>query len=156
MRHVHRRAGRARHRAAAGLLAACLLGPTAVSAAARGEEAPEEIPGSTRVTAESVIALAGREADLVIIDARLASDRRHGYLEGSVSRPDTRTDCPGLARVAASPDTPLLFYCNGPHCRRSAAAVRIALDCGYRDVYWFRGGMEEWRAKNFPYLTEGP
>jgi rhodanese-related sulfurtransferase len=124
-------------------------------AAGTGEKAPQDIPGSVRVNAEALIDLAGRTPDLVLIDARLPSDRRHGYLEGSVNLPDERTDCPALHALTQGPDTPLLFYCNGPNCLRSAVAVRIALACGFHRVYWFQGGLAEWRAKHYPFLTEG-
>jgi rhodanese-related sulfurtransferase len=44
----------------------------------------------------------------------------------------------------------VIFYCNGPRCRRSDNAVMIAAECGYRNLYWFRGGMEAWRADAYP------
>jgi rhodanese-related sulfurtransferase len=52
--------------------------------------------------------------------------------------------------------TPVIFYCNGVRCDRSGRAVRIAVACGYRDVYWFRGGIEEWRVKQFPLIQDVP
>jgi rhodanese-related sulfurtransferase len=141
-----------------GLRAALLAGLVFAGAAgaATGTLAPEDIPGSTRVTAEELITLAGRLPGLVLIDARLASDRRHGYLEGSVNLPDEETSCPRLADLVPATDAPVLFYCNGPACLRSAKAVRVALGCGYTQVYWFRGGLQEWRDKRYPFLTEGP
>lgn len=115
--------------------------------------APDHIPGSTKVNAEGLIDLLDRIPDaLLIIDARINSDRKHGYIEDSISLPDINTTCASLAEVIPASGTPVLFYCNGPKCGRSVKSVRIALECGYTDIYWFRGGFEEWRAKGYPIL----
>ncbi len=92
------------------------------------------------------------EADLLLIDSRIESDRMHGYIEGSVSLPDIETSCVALQKIAPSQKQALLFYCNGVKCGRSVRAVRIAELCGYDNLYWFRGGFEEWLSKGFPFL----
>jgi rhodanese-related sulfurtransferase len=107
-----------------------------------------------RVDAESVLDLIESLPTLKIIDARMSQDRIHGYLEGSVSLPDINTDCKSLANHLAKKSQPVLFYCNGPKCGRSAKSSVKALECGYTQVYWFRGGFEEWKQKNYPYLTK--
>ena len=110
---------------------------------------PETIEGSTKIDAESLIELARDNEDLVIIDSRIKSDRRQGFITGSISLPDTDTDCTSLFAIINKKDTPTVFYCNGPKCRRSDRAVIIAHDCGYKNIYWFRGGFEEWKNKNY-------
>lgn len=115
---------------------------------------PEQIAGATRVSAEELIALVTEIPELVLIDSRISANRKHGYIEGSYSLPDTKTDCRSLSDYLPSPDTPVAFYCNGVKCGRSVTATRIALSCGYRNIYWFRGGFEEWKAKRFPYLKQ--
>ena len=91
---------------------------------------------------------------LVIIDSRISDDRRQGYIEGSISLSDENTDCDSLSLYLQALKSPVIFYCNGPKCGRSARAVKIALACGYETVYWFRGGFEEWQAKNYPIIKE--
>jgi len=98
--------------------------------------APDEIPGIAKVDAEGLL-------DLVMIDARLRQDRQQSYIEGSISLPDVKTTCASLAKYAPRKSSPVLFYCNGPKCGRSAHSCRKALACGYTHVYWFRGGFEE-------------
>lgn len=110
---------------------------------------PDTIAGSKVIDAETLIQLAQELDDLVIIDARIHSDRRQGYIANSVSLPDTETDCNTLFRFVYRKTTPVVFYCNGPRCRRSDKAVRIAVECGYKDIYWFRGGIEEWLKKQY-------
>lgn len=119
-------------------------------------EAPQDIRGAVKVSAEDVFRLFESAPDLVIVDSRLAdgpsSGRAQGFVEGSVSLPDIQTDCPALARVIPNKATPTLFYCNGPKCGRSVKAIEIAQHCGYRKLYWFRGGFEEWLEKGYPYV----
>ena len=65
-----------------------ILSPTAIFASDKKILSPASIPGSTIVDAEGVINLVTTLADLNIIDARIKSDRKQGYIEGSVSLPD--------------------------------------------------------------------
>jgi rhodanese-related sulfurtransferase len=124
------------------------------AAAAPVVPVPDQIPGVTRVDAETVIDLAAKLPKLIIVDSRITGDRKMGYIENSLSLPDAKTNCKSLAKIIPTKTTPVLFYCNGVKCGRSVVATRMALQCGYRNLYWFRGGFEEWRAKQFPYLTE--
>lgn len=127
---------------------------TAAAPATEAVLAPDTLPGTTKVDAEGLIDTIGRVSDLVIIDSRIAMDRKQGYIEGSVSLPDTHTDCDSLSVLIKTPDTPVLFYCNGPKCGRSVKAIHKAQACGYTNLYWFRGGFEEWTAKGYPFLKE--
>ena len=110
---------------------------------------PDTIEGSTKINAESLIQLARDHEDLVIIDSRISSDRTQGFIDGSISLPDTRTNCVSLLPIIDRKNTTTVFYCNGPKCRRSDRAVVIAIECGYNNVYWFRGGLEEWKNNNY-------
>jgi rhodanese-related sulfurtransferase len=116
--------------------------------------APDDIPGTVKVDAEGVLDLVEKIPQLVIVDSRIRQDRLQGYIEGSISLPDVDTNCGSLAKVISRKSTPVLFYCNGPKCGRSVHASRKALGCGYTGVYWFRGGFEEWKNKNYPYLKK--
>jgi rhodanese-related sulfurtransferase len=111
---------------------------------------PDTIPGTTKVTAEGVIDALDKHADLVIIDARKASDRAQGYIEGSVGLPDTDTTKKSLAQAVPGKNHPVLFYCNGPSCGRSVKSAKNAVAWGYTNIYWFRGGWEEWTEKGLP------
>jgi len=115
-------------------------------------DAPSKIPGVTKIFAEDVFDLHEKTPGLLIIDARITGDRKHGYIEGSVNLPDIETNCDTLAKIIPEKNTPILFYCNGVKCGRSVNSSKIALKCGYTKIYWFRGGFEEWKLKNMPFL----
>lgn len=115
---------------------------------------PDTIAGTTKVDAEGLLDLVDKTPELIIIDARIRQDRVQGYIEGSVSLPDIETNCVSLARLIPGKSSPVLFYCNGVKCGRSAKSSLQALACGYSRIYWFRGGIEEWKQKNYPFLKE--
>jgi len=119
---------------------------------AKAKDAPLLIPGTTKVSAEGVLELAAKIPALLIIDARIRVDRKQGYIEGSISLPDIETSCASLAKVISKKTAPVLFYCNGVKCGRSVVSSKVALKCGYNNIYWFRGGYAEWVAKNYPFI----
>lgn len=111
---------------------------------------PEQIKGTTIVDADGLIEIATQLPGLVLIDSRITADRKESFIEGSISLPDAATSCNSLAQAVPALTSPILFYCNGVKCGRSARAAVIAVDCGYTHIYWFRNGMEEWQEKEFP------
>ncbi|MBL4867747.1 MAG: rhodanese-like domain-containing protein [Pseudomonadales bacterium] len=115
-----------------------------------GEETPDSIAGTMKVTAEKLFDLVDEFDDLVIIDARKSEDREKGYIEGSLGIPDTDTNPAVLAKHLATKQTPVIFYCNGPKCGRSVKSSKMAVKEGYKNIYWFRGGWEEWSNKGLP------
>jgi len=122
--------------------------------AASADEVPSTIDGARIISAESLLDKVLRHSQLVIIDARHKGDRGKGYIEGSISLSDTNTNCNSLAKIIPSYENPATFYCNGVVCARSANAINKAVACGYKEIYWLRGGFNEWKAKGFPYLSK--
>jgi rhodanese-related sulfurtransferase len=115
---------------------------------------PEFVAGTVKVTAEELIGLVAEKPDLVIVDSRIRGDRQNGYIETSVSLPDNETSCKTLATIIPTKVTPALFYCNGIKCGRSAVAAKIARECGYVVLYWYREGYEDWLKKSYPYVQD--
>ena len=117
-------------------------------------ETPEYIDGVTLIGAEGLIELVERINNIVIVDSRIPGDRQKGYIESSISLPDIETNCKTLSAILPKKTTPALFYCNGVKCGSSAVAINIAKTCGYKELYWFRGGYEVWLEKGFPYVLD--
>ena len=113
---------------------------------------PAHIDGTTIVDADGLIETVTQIPGLILIDSRIPADHREGFIEGSVSLPDTDTDCDSLAGIVPALSAPVLFYCNGIKCGRSATTAAIAVACGYTRVYWFRNGMEEWQEQEYPLI----
>ena len=50
------------------------------------------------------------------------------------------------AATKGSLDRPIAFFCQGVRCWLSYNAALRAVALGYREVYWYRGGIEAWLA----------
>ncbi len=44
-----------------------------------------------------------------------------------------------------NPEAPLVFFCAGPECWLSYNAALRAVHLGYRNVLWYRGGVQAWQ-----------
>ena len=134
------------------MLCGLLLLAAGTVQAAEDYVSPGSIEGARVIDAERLIELATSLDGLVIIDSRIVEDRGEGHIEGSRHLVDRDTNCETLAALLPAKSTPVVFYCNGINCDRSDKAVVIALGCGYTAIHWFRGGIEEWREKNYPLM----
>lgn len=47
----------------------------------------------------------------------------------------------------------LVFFCSGARCWLSYNATLRAVQAGYTNVYWYRGGIESWREAGLPTQT---
>lgn len=47
-------------------------------------------------------------------------------------------------------EAPLVFYCQGPQCWMSYNASLRAINLGYKNVLWYRGGIEAWQQAGLP------
>ena len=117
---------------------------------AQAAEEPMSYDGATTVNAEQLLDLVDSNDNLVIIDSRKQADYDKGHIPDVVHLINTETNADSLAQAIASKDTPVCFYCNGPTCHRSGDAAQKAVAEGYSKVYWFRGGIAEWKEKGYP------
>jgi thiosulfate/3-mercaptopyruvate sulfurtransferase len=96
--------------------------------------------------------------DLILFDLREPRDFAIGHLPGALSLPflhfpenfekAVAAGWPGADRARIA----LVLYCYGTDCVRSRKAGAQAARLGFRDVLWFRGGVEEWREAGYPLL----
>ena len=116
--------------------------------------APETIDSVTIVSAEQAIDLILANEDMPIIDSRKNAEYVKGHIEGAVSLLDTEMTEQDLLAIAPDKNARILFYCNGVRCLRSTNAIRKAIQWGYTDLVWFRGGWKEWSDKRLPVVTK--
>ena len=135
------------------LLIAFIFSALPVNAEEYAQPLPEQQPGITTITAEDLAVMLDSASTPVVIDARATKGRSRGYIEGSIHLADVDTHCASLAEVIQGQDKAAVFYCSSSKCGRSLNALKIAQSCHYRNVYWFRGGFEEWQNKGYPYVT---
>lgn len=112
--------------------------------------APEKITGTIRVDAEETVTLITNNPDLLVFDSRKEIEYSKGHIQGAISLLDTEMTQAGLNTLAPDLARPVLFYCNGIRCLRSSRAASYAVKWGYKKVYWFRGGWNEWIEMGMP------
>ena len=131
--------------------------------ASLGHFTPAQLPGAKRVTASEVQGLIA--AGAVMADVRTPKEWTEGHIPRAVNFPygekslkdvsfDPRADSfPGLDKLDSR--RPVIFACNGAECWKSYKAAKAAVARGFTTVYWFRGGLPEWRAEGLP-VDKGP
>jgi len=115
---------------------------------------PENISGAITLSAEEVVEQILINPDLVVVDSRKKTEYAKGHIEGAVNILNTEMNRQDLEKIAPDKTKPILFYCNGVRCMRSYSAVSMALDWGYKNIFWFRGGWSEWTEKRLPVISE--
>jgi len=126
--------------------------------ASLGIATPESINGVTRVSAEQVAELSRQGVAVVDTRSQKEYENEHipravlaSYIEKSLKEIDFDGKKDDFSALKTLPkDKPVVFLCNGPECWKSYKASRTALVDGYTKIYWFRGGMPEWREKHLP------
>jgi rhodanese-related sulfurtransferase/ABC-type phosphate/phosphonate transport system substrate-binding protein len=117
-----------------------------------GTFTPKALPGATVVSAGEVMQLMAQGA--VVVDTRNEKEFKAKHIPNAVFVPyhekslkdvayePAMDDFSGLDKL--DPSKPTIFHCNGAECWKSYKASRAALSKGFKQVYWFRGGMPEW------------
>ena len=115
---------------------------------AMAETSPASVDGASTVSIEAAADLFADGAQF--IDVRKPSDVEDGRIAGAVHL-DSKTDLTEetLAEHVAKTE-PVVFYCNGHSCLRSAAAAEMAVTWGYTSVHYLRDGFPEWEAFGLP------
>lgn len=125
---------------------------------------PDSIVGVSVISAQDVVSLQKQGA--WVIDTRSVSDYFGAHIPGSLHAAyhehsaqradfDAHDDDVGaflarLHRLVPQTDHPVIFYCNGVQCWKSYKAIIAAQQAGYGTVFWFRGGMAEWKNSSRP------
>lgn len=116
--------------------------------------APKSIAGATILSAEEVVELILSNPDMIVIDSRKKTEYLKGHIEGAINLLNTELTREDLEAVAPDKSQTLLFYCNGRRCLRSSDSISKAIEWGYSNIFWFRGGWQEWSEKRLPVITE--
>jgi rhodanese-related sulfurtransferase len=130
--------------------AAFLFSATAFSA-----DTPMSLTGAEMVDAAKVKSLMASGATAV--DFRVAAEYAEGHIKGAISVPykekspkaadyDFALDSVDLSKLPADKSAAIIGYCNGPECWKGYKGSDQAVKSGFKKVFWFRGGMPEWKA----------
>jgi rhodanese-related sulfurtransferase len=116
---------------------------------------PTTIPGGMVITTGALVAmLANQQARPIILDVLGGPEIIPGALAAApAAQPGTFSDETqrGFAQflqqqTQGNMETPIVLYCLSNQCWLSYNASLRAINLGYRNVLWYRGGVEAWKA----------
>lgn len=127
---------------------------------ASAQETPNQAPAGTKIVeAKDVQELQAKGATLV--DTRRAGEYAEGSIKGAISIPydpeksvkavnfDAKQDKFEPAKLADK-NAPIVLFCNSGTCWKSYKAAVVLAQSGYKNVYWYRNGMPDWKARKLP------
>lgn len=121
---------------------------------------PSALANANVINAKQLAQLIEKQPDLIVADTRSAKEYQRERIERAISAPyvekslkekdfdSSLDDFTAIAKLDHS--KPIVFLCNGPECWKSYKAAHQAILMGFQTVYWFRGGMPEWREAGMP------
>ena len=123
---------------------------------------PDDIPGARVIKTAELQALIERQPRPMLVD--VLSGPPHRTLPGSVwlhngglgdfDANEERRFLDTLALLVGNDTSrPVVFFCSGVQCWLSYNAALRAARAGYSEVYWYRGGIDAWRAAGLPTVT---
>lgn len=111
-------------------------------------EAPYAVTGAKTVSAREALSL--YESGAVFIDVRDRDEWAIGHIHGAIHL-DFKRDFEKLYYAnGQTKGLPIVIYCNGENCLRSAYASAISVLWGYSQVYYFRSGYFAWMLADYP------
>lgn len=114
---------------------------------------PASIPGGQVITTKGLLSLMQGAAPYHLFDVLGGPEKLPGAIpavaahqSGSFDDQIQREFGPFLERTThGDKEMPLVFYCQSTQCWMSYNAALRAIRLGYRNVLWYRGGIEAWQ-----------
>ena len=129
------------------VLTVCLIAAVSLVNAVEEQVSPVTVPGATTVDAAAAKALF--DQSVVFVDTRTDADWEAGRIPAAVHLELKKVLSEVRLRAVVQKDQPLVFYCNGPKCMRSAEGAAMAVAWGFTKVYYFREGFPAWKTAGY-------
>lgn len=118
---------------------------------------PKSIPGARVISTTALKQLLLENKDIVIIDVLDSKTRKsipgavwmNGAGSGDFYNAEKERFAMAMDKLTnGDKSKPVVFLCISSECWLSYNASLHALDAGYKDVIWYRGGTNSWRGAN--------
>ncbi|MGR8932940.1 MAG: rhodanese-like domain-containing protein [Gammaproteobacteria bacterium] len=120
-----------------------------ISTSVFADVAPAKIPGASTIDAQMAKILLDK--GIVFIDARDAAHFNEAHIPGAKNLNVKGEEfTPENLSALAKKDQPVVFYCTGKACMASTIATQKAIEWGWSTVYYFRGGITQWKTSGLP------
>jgi rhodanese-related sulfurtransferase len=120
---------------------------------------PTSLPGAKIISAAEAKMLIAK--GLPVYDVRVEEEYETAHVPGAISIPykegsakevgfDQGDDKFALYKLPKDKHAPLIMYCDGTICWKSYKSATMAIQAGWTNIYWFRGGFPEWKGAGLP------
>jgi len=109
---------------------------------------PKVINGAKTVNAQQAKKLF--DQGVIFVDVRKDKDFAAGRVPDAVHIDLKKIYNKDTLAKHVKKDQPVVIYCNGHKCIRSAKASEMAVAWGYKKVYYYRDGFPSWKKSGYP------
>jgi rhodanese-related sulfurtransferase len=124
---------------------------------------PTSLPGAKIISATEAKALIDK--GMPVYDVRAEEEYATAHVPGAISVPykegsakevgfDSADDQFALNKLPKDKNAPFMMYCDGTICWKSYKSAVMAIQAGWKNVYWFRGGFPEWKEAKLPIVAK--
>lgn len=124
---------------------------------------PTSLPGAKIISAAEAKMLIAN--GMPVYDVRVPEEYQTAHVPGAISVPynessakevgfDPTDDQFALNKLPKDKNTPFMMYCDGTICWKSYKSATMAIQAGWKNVYWFRGGFPEWKEAGLPLASK--
>jgi rhodanese-related sulfurtransferase len=123
---------------------------------------PTSLPGAKVVSAAEAKALIAQ--GVPVYDVRVEDEYKNAHVPSAQSVPykegsakevdfDRADDQFALNKLPKDKNASFIMYCDGTICWKSYKSAVMAIEAGWKNVYWFRGGFPEWKEAGMPVIA---
>jgi rhodanese-related sulfurtransferase len=123
---------------------------------------PTSLPGAKVIDAAEARDLIAK--GVPVYDVRVADEYETAHVPDAISVPykegsakevgfDSADDQFALNKLPKDKNAPFMMYCDGTICWKSYKSATVAIQAGWKNVYWFRGGFPEWKEAGLPIIA---
>jgi PQQ-dependent catabolism-associated CXXCW motif protein len=126
---------------------------------------PASIPGGQVITTNGLVELMrGGQAPVLTLDVLGGPEMIQGAVyavrasQAGTFKDQTQQQFGQFLQQATGGNRqyPIVLYCLSPECWMSYNASLRAINLGYTNVLWYRGGIESWKKAGLPVQSSGP
>ena len=110
--------------------------------------APEQVDGAVTISTRRVKSLMNQ--GVAFIDVRRVTDYQASHIQWAIHLDLLLDLTEESLEAVVKKHQPVVFYCNGELCQRSAIASEKAVAWGWKKVFYYRGGFPDWVKARLP------
>lgn len=103
-----------------------------------------------KISAGDLYKMMQKEKEMVVLDARDLFSYKLGHVKGALSLPIDKVSKKEVKRLIPDKNEKVVVYCRNLQCVLSPAEAKELEKIGYKKLYHFAGGIQEWMDKGLP------